>query len=212
MTPPRGALTPEQAARQTIDTLLGAAGWAVQNLAEVNLHAARGVAIREFPLVDGHGTADYLLYVDGRACGVIEAKKQGATLTGVETQSGRYAQGLPASLPAWRRPLPFLYESTGIETHYTNGLDPEPRARPVFAFHRPETLAAWLATALPQGATPAVPAAAIADARATYTTGATFLARMQTLPPLIDDLWPPKPQAIAKLEQSLRENRPRALV
>ena len=144
MTPPRGALTPEQAARQTIDTLLSAAGWAVQNLAEVNLHAARGVAIREFPLVEGHGTADYLLYVDGRACGVIEAKKQGATLTGVETQSGRYAQGLPASLPAWRRPLPFLYESTGVETHYTNGLDPEPRARPVFAFHRPETLAAWL--------------------------------------------------------------------
>ena len=212
MTPAHGTHTPEQAARQTIDALLGAAGWAVQNLAEVNLHAARGVAIREFPLVEGHGTADYLLYVDGRACGVIEAKKQGATLTGVETQSGRYAQGLPASLPAWRRPLPFLYESTGVETHYTHGLDPEPRARSVFAFHRPETLAAWLAMALPQDATPAVPADAIADVRATYTPGATFLARMQTLPPLADDLWPPKPQAIARLEQSLRENRPRALV
>jgi len=211
MTPPRGALSPEQAARQTIDALLSAAGWAVQNLAEVNLHAARGVAIREFPLVEGHGTADYLLYVDGRACGVIEAKKQGATLTGVETQSGRYAQGLPASLPAWRRPLPFLYESTGVETHYTNGLDPEPRARSVFAFHRPETLAAWLIAAPAQGATPAVRADVIADAPANTAAG-TFLARMQTLPPLIDDLWPPKPQAIAKLEQSLRENRPRALV
>lgn len=144
---------------------------------------------------------------------MIEAKKQGATLTGVETQSGRYAQGLPASLPAWRRPLPFLYESTGVETHYTNGLDPEPRARPVFAFHRPETLATWLTAVPAQGPTPGrPPPAAIADARATYTPGATFLARMQTLPPLVDDLWPPKPQAIAKLEQSLRENRPRALV
>ncbi|EQD48491.1 type III restriction protein res subunit, partial [mine drainage metagenome] len=211
MTPPRGALTPEQAARQTIDALLGAAGWAVQSLAEVNLHAARGVAIREFPLVEGHGTADYLLYVDGRACGVIEAKKQGATLTGVEPQSGRYAQGLPASLPSWRRPLPFLYESTGVETHFTNGLDPEPRARSVFAFHRPETLAAWLIATPAQGATPAVRADVIADAPANTAAG-TFLARMQTLPPLIDDLWPPKPQAIAKLEQSLRENRPRALV
>ena len=98
MTPAQGALTPEQAARQAIDALLTAAGWAVQNLAEVDRHAARGVAIREFPLVEGHGTADYLLYVDGRACGVIEAKKQGATLTGVETQSGRYAQGLPKTL------------------------------------------------------------------------------------------------------------------
>ena len=32
------------------------------------------------------------------------------------------------------------------------------------------------------------------------------------MPPLIDDLWPPKPQAIKNLEQSLRDNRPRSLV
>ncbi len=69
--------------------------------------AWRGVAIREFPLEPGHGFADYLLYVDAKACGVIEAKKAGATLTGVEAQSARYAQGLPNSLPAWHRPLPF---------------------------------------------------------------------------------------------------------
>ena len=73
---------------------------------------------------------------------MIEAKKQGATLTGVEVQSGQVRAGAcPTALPAWRRPLPFLYESTGVETHFTNGLDPEPRARNVFAFHRPETLA-----------------------------------------------------------------------
>ena len=135
---------PEQLARQQIDLLLSAAGWSVQDLRSVDLHAARGVALREFELNPGHGTADYLLYVDGKACGAIEAKKQGATLTGVEAQSGRYAQGLPAALPAWRRPLPFVYESTGVETHFTNGLDPVPRARAVFAFHRPETLADWL--------------------------------------------------------------------
>lgn len=138
------ATTPEQRARQEIDRLLQAAGWAVQDLAGANLLAARGVALREFALDSGHGVADYLLYVDGKACGVIEAKKQGATLTGVEAQSGRYAQGLPASLPAWRQPLPFAYESTGIETHFTNGMDPAPRARNVFAFHRPEMLAQWL--------------------------------------------------------------------
>jgi type I restriction enzyme R subunit len=83
------------------------------------------VALREFELNPGHGSADYLLYVDGRAAGVIEAKKLGATLTGVEIQSARYAQGLPSSLPAWRRPLPFIYESTGAETHFTHALDPE---------------------------------------------------------------------------------------
>ena len=67
---------------------------------DANIHAATGVAIREFPLNNGFGFADYLLYVNGKACGVIEAKKEGATLRGVEVQSGRYAQGLPASMAA----------------------------------------------------------------------------------------------------------------
>lgn len=79
---------PEQQARAELDCLLQAAGWAVQSVDAANLHAARGVALREFPLEPGHGFADYLLYVDGKACGVVEAKKQGATLTGVEVQSG----------------------------------------------------------------------------------------------------------------------------
>ncbi|MFT7401964.1 MAG: type I restriction enzyme R subunit [Hydrogenophaga sp.] len=133
-------MTPEARARQTIDTLLTAAGWAVCHVANANIHAATGVAIREFPLNPGHGFADYLLYVNGKACGVIEAKKEGATLSGVEVQSARYAQGLPAALPAWRRPLPFVFEPTGVETRFTNGLDPQPRARALFAFFRPELL------------------------------------------------------------------------
>ena len=120
-------MTPEQQARQEIDRLLQSAGWHVCGVSDANIHAAPGVAIREFPLTSGHGYADYLLYVDGKAAGVIEAKKAGVPLIGVEHQSGRYVQGLPAALPAWRRPLPFAYESTGIETHFTSGLDPEPR-------------------------------------------------------------------------------------
>lgn len=135
---------PEAKARVRIDQLLCSAGWQVQNLQAVHIHASQGVAIREFPLNPGHGVADYLLYVNGKACGVIEAKKEGSTLKGVEVQSGRYAQGLPASLPAWRRPLPFLFESTGMDTQFTNGLDPQPRSRRVFAFFRPELLAQWL--------------------------------------------------------------------
>ncbi|WP_395669664.1 type I restriction-modification enzyme R subunit C-terminal domain-containing protein [Rhodoferax sp.] len=141
-------MTPEQKARAGIDQLLVAAGWHVCNPADANLLAGdagvHGVAIREFALQSGFGFADYLLYVNGKACGVIEAKKQGATLRGVELQSSRYAQGLPRTLPAWARPLPFVWESTGVETHFTNGLDPEPRARPVFAFFRPELLVQWL--------------------------------------------------------------------
>lgn len=78
----------------------GGLGWSVQTVEGANPHAARGVAIREFPLKDGHGFADYLLYVDAKAAGVLEAKKQGFTLSGVETQSDMYVKGLPEGLPA----------------------------------------------------------------------------------------------------------------
>ncbi|MHB8320928.1 hypothetical protein HF292_004385 [Acidithiobacillus ferruginosus] len=97
---------PEQEARQTIDQLLGAAGWHICDADAANIRAARGVVVREFPLKPGHGFADYLLYVDGKAAGVIEAKRQGVTLSG----------------------------------RFTNGLDPEPRARPVFAAYDPNQL------------------------------------------------------------------------
>jgi type I restriction enzyme R subunit len=82
--------TPEESAREQIDRMLKNAGWVVQDLSNVNIHANQGVAIREFPLNPGHGFSDYMLYVDGKAAGVIEAKKKGATLTGVEIQSNKY--------------------------------------------------------------------------------------------------------------------------
>jgi type I restriction enzyme R subunit len=213
-------MTPEAKSRQSIDALLEQAGWHVCDMAQANIHAARGVALREFPLNAGYGFADYLLYIDGRAAGVIEAKKAGSTLTGVEVQSARYAKGLPDSLPAWLRPLPFSYESTGIETHFTQGLDPQPRARSVFAFHRPETLAGLLSDAIavhPPGASTAAdagvnaPAAAAGEASPVFAT--TFLGRMQNMPQLVEDgLWPAQVTAIRNLEASLAANKPRALI
>ena len=95
--------TPEQLARKTIDELLSAAGWQVQDRKRANITAGRGVAIREFPLKPGYGFADYLLYLDGCATGVVEAKKDGLALTGVELQTSRYSEGLPDGLPALRR-------------------------------------------------------------------------------------------------------------
>src|SRR5690606_22269619 len=136
------------------------------------------VAIREFPLKSGHGFADYLLYVDGQAAGVIEAKKQGVTLSGVETQAEKYTTGLPDHLPRWHNPLPFAYQSTGVETRFTNGLDPEPRARRTFAFHRPEYLAGLLGLAKDW----------VADGKGEYgVQGRTFLERLRHMPPLIEE-------------------------
>ena len=202
--------TPEQRARANIDRLLGQAGWAVQDLAALNVHAGRGVAVREFPLRSGHGTADFLLYVDGRAAGVVEAKAEGYTLTGVEAQSGKYGAGLPDNLPCYARPLPFLYESTGVETRFTNGLDPQPRSRNVFAFHTPETLAEWLGASIPSWE---FGQRQVAGTQASYTAPYSLRSKLTTMPPLDDSgLWSVQGQAIRNLEQSLADARPRALV
>lgn len=136
--------TPEQKARHDIDVKLAASGWLVQDRDDLDLTAGRGIAVREFPMKAGFGYADYLLYLDRKAVGAVEAKAAGA-LTGVEAQSAKYAAGLPDNLPAHRRPLPFLFESNGAVSFFTNGLDPKPRSRKVFSFPRPETLAEWLA-------------------------------------------------------------------
>lgn len=180
-------MTPEQKAREEIDQQLGQAGWAVQDYADMNISAGLGVAVREFPLKTG--AADYLLYVDGRAVGVIEAKPEGHTLTGVETQSGKYLDGLSNKVPAHCLPLPFAYESTGTVTQFTNGLEEDARSREVFHFHKPEELLRLVGLE------------------------AQVRTLLKHLPPLEEGrLWGVQAEAIRNLEVSLADNRPRALV
>ena len=187
-------ITPEGRARENIDKLLTDAGWTVQDRRKADLSAGRGVAVREFPLKSGHGEADYLLFLDGSPVGVVEAKKEGDTLTGVELQTTKYSEGVPDDLPTPRRPLPFEYQSTGIETRYTNLLEPDARSRSVFSFHRPETLDQWLSQELQH-------------------PGSTLRARLRNLPELATEgLRPAQITAIRNLEKSLAESRPRALI
>ena len=203
-------MTPEQQAREQIDRLLEQAGWAVQDVHSLNLSAARGVAVREFGLKPGHGAADYLLYVDQKAAGVVEAKPAGYTLTGVETQSGKYSDGLPDALPAHRKPLPFLYETTGAETRFTNLIDPEPRSRGVFAFHTPEALADWVGS---NATTALASPAGVAEPGAAYAVARNLRQRLTAMPPLdAGALWPVQERAILNLEESLALARPRALI
>ncbi|MBA5866940.1 MAG: DEAD/DEAH box helicase [Nitrospira sp. CR1.3] len=208
-------LGPEDLAREKIDQALEKAGWKVQDTKAVNLHAGRGIALRNFPLISGHGFADYLLYIDGKAAGVVEAKKEGFPLVGVEVQAAKYSQGLPDELPAYIRPLPFLYQSTGIETRFTNGLDPEPRSRQIFAFHKPETLAEWIdkaGIASREGARNDLAALK----REPYLIYPTLRGRLKQLadahPLITDGLWPAQVTAIKNLEKSLAQDRPRALI
>jgi type I restriction enzyme R subunit len=215
--PDRGA--PEQRARQKIDAALAVSGWIVQDRDEMNVSAGRGVAVREFKLVRGHGYADYLLFVDGKAAGVLEAKAKGHTLVGVEPQAKKYAEGLPPNLDPQVAPLPFLYISDGGATRFTNLLDRKPKSRRIFQIHRPETLAEWLGAETLDAWVKALRA----DDEEAYTAAddtrpSSLRTRMSTLPPLdrrlVDErfLFPNQFEAITNLEQSLKLDKPRALI
>ena len=141
--PADGYLAREAKARINIDRQLVAAGWLVQNADQANINAGRGVAVREFVLEKGHGRVDYLLFLDGQPAGVIEAKPEGTTLTEVEHQSGKYVDGLPGWMTPPVYPLPFIYESTGAETHFTNGYDPDARSAGAQSRKRPGGVRSW---------------------------------------------------------------------
>lgn len=178
---------PEARARKEIDHLLEQAGWVLQVRDAFDRNAALGVAVREFSLPSG--SCDYLLFVQGKACGVIEAKKQGVTLSGVAEQSEKYMAALPEHLARWDDVLRFDYESTGAETLFRDLKDPKPRSRRLFAFHRPETLLSWL------------------------KAPDTLRARLRGLPPLDPKgLRQCQVDAIQGLEVSLADDKPRALI
>ena len=93
------------------------------------------------------GPADYMLFIDGAACGILEAKREGAELGHVDAQSQRYATSSTRDIQSWAaegEPLPFLYEATNVEIRFRDERDPTPRSRNLFHFHRPETLKGWL--------------------------------------------------------------------
>jgi type I restriction enzyme, R subunit len=183
--------SPEQIARQQIDQQLEAAGWAVQDYRQFHPNAGRAIALREVPLRTG--PCDYLLLVDKKPLGVIEAKKVGTALSTVQQQTASYSSALPEFLAqlagTHASQLPFLYESTGVETFFRDMRDPAPRARSVFNFHRPETLAEWAAQPI------------------------TLRERLQHLPPLdVHGLRQCQIEAVTNLEKSHAQDLPRALI
>jgi type I restriction enzyme R subunit len=179
--------TPEQQAREQIDLMLLQAGWVIQNKDEINFNAVTGIAIREFQT--DVGPADYILFVDHHPLGVIEAKKEdeGQRLIFHEAQAEGYALSKLKYFD--NEPLPFVYESTGTVTLFTDMRDPRPRSREVFSFHRPETLKEW------------------------HAQSKSLRSRLHDLPVLSEGgLRDCQFKAINNLEKSFRDNRPRALI
>jgi type I restriction enzyme R subunit len=186
-------LNPEERARVLIDEQLTQAGWAVQDRKEIDLVNHAGVAVRETILKNVAGRADYLLYLNRKIVGVIEAKPSGVTLTEVQWQSHRYSKGLDSEQSKvavlHREELPFIYEASGTETHFTNLYDPEPRARHIFNFQRPETLARIIRESENQ-------------------EQATWRGRVSNLPSTEGyDLRPASRRAVVAIEKSLRDNQ-----
>jgi len=182
-------MTPEAKARQLIDQKLELAGWTVQDMKLLNLGASLGIAVREYPT--DTGPADYVLFVNRQAVGVIEAKRDesGENLTVAEVQTERYAN---ATLK-WRMqttPLPFLFEATAQIIRFTDGRDPASRSREIFHFYKPEQLAEWL--------------------NQTETLRRRLCEKMPELP--LRNLRDCQVSAVTGLEKSLANNRPRALV
>ena len=181
-------LKPEQIAREAIDGLLRQSGWIVQSKNKIDFSAGPGIAIREYQT--GVGPADYVLFVDKAPVGIIEAKPEdwGQKLTTVEAQSGGYA----TARLKWvsdNKPLPFIYESTGVITRFTDARDPIPRSREVFSFLRPDTM------------------------REFVSRPASLRTRIQDLPALNPTgLRDCQITAIERLEESFKDDRPRALV
>ncbi len=191
---------PEQIARDQIDAMLQQCGWLVQHKKAINLSAGLGIAIREYQT--DIGPADYVLFIDKKPVGIIEAKREEEAhhLSVFEEQAENYAAAKLKYLD--NEKLPFVYISTGGIIRFADFRDPKPRYREVFAFHRPESLQQWLkegnslryrlATALPSLGNPTD---AELDAIAKYG----HLRACQF-------------KAIVKLEQSFAEAKPKALI
>lgn len=178
---------PEQIARDKIDFILKEAGWTVQSKNEVDLGAGKGIAVREYQAASGF--ADYVLFVDKKPVGIIEAKKEdeGHKLTVAEDQAVEYANAKLKYLD--NDPLPFVFESTGTITRFRDTRDPKPRGGNIFWFFRPETLADWL------------------------QKDKSLRARLSDIPPLNETgLRPAQIKAIKNLEQSFKKNKPKALI
>ena len=111
-------MTPEEKARQKIDQWFTDAGWKVVNREDYE-PTCSAVAIRE-GLLKGNLEADYFLFLNGKAVGVLEAKREDvdAFSNKVSEQAALYARSVPKIYQAYQKPLPFIFTSNGKELYF----------------------------------------------------------------------------------------------
>lgn len=181
-------LKPEERARKIIDRMLTDAGWDIVSRDDyaANVNA---VAIEE-GLLKGNHEADYLLYLGGRAIGVLEAKPADNKLGDkVYQQALNYTHSLPIWCRSWAHPLPFVYLSNGNVIIFKDTRHPDSEPVELKRMHTPKEIAAMMGLSQEQ----------------TFFLG---LPRLDT-----DGLRPCQTECIRNLEHSFRvDDRRRALV
>lgn len=181
-------MSPEEKARLVIDEKLSASGYVVQDVKEFNPAAACGVVVREWQTTSG--PCDYLIFVDGTPCGLIEAKEhnKGEKLTAVAEQSKKYAES-EFKYATTNIDIRFVYEATDVLVRFCDYHDKDYRSREIFSFHRPEQLRSWL------------------------KDSGTLRNRLKSFPDFETAGYRKcQVNAILKLEKTFEENRPRALI
>lgn len=182
-------MQPEEKARLIIDQKLIESGYVIQDIRDMNLLAAKGVIVREYPTDTGE--VDYLIFINAQPVGIIEAKeinKGEKLVVETEKQTERYKNSKLKYFPE-NVHIRFAYESTGEITRFTDYNDINYRSREVFSFHKPEELERLM------------------------KESDTLRNRLKSFPKLNEQGFRRcQITAINNLEKSFGENRPRALI
>ncbi len=133
-------MLPEEKARLDIDRRLQDAGWEVVDRKHYS-PALSAVAITE-GILKGKLEADYLLFIEGKAIGVIEAKRADIELSEIVAQQAEnYAHKLLKWYQYWQKPLPFVYVSNGKEILFRDIRDEKSSYQPLLQMHTPKEVA-----------------------------------------------------------------------
>lgn len=133
-------MTPEEKARQKIDQWFAEAGWKVINREDYE-PTCTAVAIRE-GLLKGNLEADYFLFINGKAVGVLEAKREDvdALSDKVCEQAALYAKSVPHIYQTYQNPLPFIFTSNGKELYFCDFREQEQSFKQIMAIPTPYEL------------------------------------------------------------------------
>ena len=137
-------MTPEEKARQNIDRLFSDAGWSVVDRLHYNPRLS-AAAIKE-GLLCGNLEADYLLFIEGKAVGVLEAKREDTDVSSLAVikQAENYTYKVPDWYQTWAKPLPLIYLSNGKTVFFRNSNNPSTEYQEINKIHTPKEICKML--------------------------------------------------------------------